>query len=334
MRVSLSSIREDQPGPKWQARFETFWPSYREWFLSEGYLARPGYVPSVKKLRKHMPELMPVYEELVGLAGGGDLAARFLSLYRPPPYAMDCSQAVWSGRNPALVRNYDYTPGLFEGTLLFSSWNRPVIAMSDCLWGVLDGINDAGLAVSLAFGGRRIVGDGFGVPLILRYILEFCDNAAQASGVLRRVPAHMPYNVTLVDREGAFSTVHVYPGRDAAVTDSPVGTNHQQRVESEDYARMTSTVERQEFLAARLADANETRSTFIDRFLHPPLHNTRYEHAFGTLYTAAYYPRDLAAEYYWPRQAILRQSFSDFEEEETIIHLKPLRASFKTRTVS
>ena len=59
MRVSLSSIREDRPGPKWRARFETFWPSYREWFLSEGYLARPGYVPSVKKLRQHMPELMP-----------------------------------------------------------------------------------------------------------------------------------------------------------------------------------------------------------------------------------------------------------------------------------
>jgi predicted choloylglycine hydrolase len=281
-----------------------------------------------------MPELIPVYEELVGLAGGGDLAARFLSLYRPPPYALGCSQAVWSGMNPVLVRNYDYSPWLFEGTLLFSSWNRPVIAMSDCLWGVLDGINDAGLAVSLAFGGRRVVGDGFGVPLILRYILEFCDTAPQASEVLQRVPAHMPYNVTLVDREGESATVQVCPGSDAAVTDSPVGTNHQQRVESEDYARMTSTVERQTFLAARLADANETRSSFIERFLHPPLHNTRYEHAFGTLYTAAYYPRDLASEYRWPRQATLRQSFSDFKEEEKMIHLKPLRASFKTRTVS
>ena len=41
-----------------------------------------------------------------------------------------------------------------------------------------------------------------------------------------------------------------------------------------------------------------------------------------------------AAEYYWPRQATLRQSFTDFEEEERMVHLKPLRASFKTRTVS
>ncbi|MGH3144806.1 MAG: C45 family autoproteolytic acyltransferase/hydrolase, partial [Rubrobacter sp.] len=313
---------------------EMHWPSYRRWFLSEGYLARPGYVSSVKKLRQYMPELVPVYEELVGLAGGGDLAARFLSLYRPPPYLLGCSQAVWSGPNPVLVRNYDYSPWLFEGTLLFTSWHRPVIAMIDCLWGVLDGINEAGLAVSLAFGGRRIVGDGFGIPLILRYILEFCESAEEASEVLRQVPVHMPYNVTLVDRAGAPLTAHVCPGRATVVTDFPVATNHQQRVEAEDYARMTSTVERQRFLASRLADADETRSGFTRRFLRSPLHNTRYEQAFGTLYTAAYYPHDLAAEYHWPRRATLRQSFSSFEEKDTMIHLKPLRASFKTRTVS
>jgi predicted choloylglycine hydrolase len=67
----------------------------------------PGYVASVKKLREHMPELWPVYERLVELAGGGDLAFRFLTLYRPPPYLLGCSQAVWLGQEPFLVRNYD-----------------------------------------------------------------------------------------------------------------------------------------------------------------------------------------------------------------------------------
>ncbi len=37
----------------------------------------------------------------------------------------------------------------------------------------------------------------------------------------------------------------------------------------------------------------------------------------------------VSAEYYWPRQR-----FSDFEEEEAMIHSQPLRAPFKTRTVS
>jgi predicted choloylglycine hydrolase len=332
MQVSLTSIREGWPGSKWQAMFETYWPFYKEWFLSEGHLARPGYVTSAKNLRKHMPELAPIYERLVELAGGGDLSARFLSMYRPPPYLLGCSQAVWSGRDPALVRNYDYGPELFDGSLLYTSWRRPVIAMSDCAWGVLDGINDAGLAVSLAFGGRRIVGDGFGAPLVLRYVLELCEVTADAAAVLRRVPVHMPYNVTLVDREGAFVTAYLCPGRATVITDSPVGTNHQQSVGWEDYARMTSTVERREFLAARLADPDETRTGFIGRFLRPPLYNTRYEQAFGTLYTAAYYPFDRAVEYHWPHRGALRQSFSDFREQETLVHLRPARTSFKTRT--
>jgi hypothetical protein len=35
---------------------------------------------------------------------------------------------------------------------------RRVVGVSDCLWGLIDGMNDAGLAASLAFGGRRAVG--------------------------------------------------------------------------------------------------------------------------------------------------------------------------------
>ena len=37
-----------------------------------------------------MPEFLPVYEDMVELAGGGDRAARFLAQYCPPP----CSLAV------------------------------------------------------------------------------------------------------------------------------------------------------------------------------------------------------------------------------------------------
>jgi predicted choloylglycine hydrolase len=328
VHIGLSSIQEDGPGPKWRALFEAYWPYYKEWFLSEGYRARPGYVTSVKKLRAHMPELRPVYERLVELAGGGDLGARFLSLYRPPPYPLGCSQAVWLGQEPFLVRNYDYSSKLFEGNLLYTCWLRPVIAMIDCLWGILDSINQAGLTVSLAFGGRMMVGDGFGIPLILRYVLEVCEDTETASEVLRQVPAHMPYNVTVMDRKGAFATAFLYPGRPTVITDSRICTNHQERVEWEDYARMSSTVERKEFLEARLADPNETSARFLRRFLQPPLYNTRYEQAFGTLYTAAYYPHNLTAEYRWPHQATLRQSFSGFEEGETTICLRlPMRAS-------
>lgn len=321
MQINLSSIREDKPGPKWQNLFETYWPAYKQWFMSRDQYARPDAASSARQLRRHMPELAPVYERLVELAGGGAVASRFLSFYCPPPYVFGCSQAVFNRQEPVLVRNYDYSPALFEGSLLYTSYNRPVIAMGDCLWGAVDGINDAGLAVSLTFGGRKVVGDGFGIPLIVRYVLETCEDVSEASETLSRVPSHTAYNVTMVDRRGVAATAYLAPDRPTAIVRSPVSTNHQEQVEWEDYARVTSSVERREFLEARLADSSETRSGFISRFLQPPLYNTRFEQAFGTLYTAAYYPKELAVEYLWPHQSTLRQSFSEFREGEKVVDL-------------
>ena len=318
---SLASIHEDTPGVKWQRLFDAHWPQYRTWFLSEGERARAGYVTSARKLRVHMPELVPTYERLVELAGGGDLAARFLSFYRPPPYLLGCTQAVWAGPQPALIRNYDYSPILFEWALLRTCWRRPVIAMSDCLWGVLDGINDAGLAVSLAFGGRKTTGDGFGVPLVLRYILEVCDDVRQACQVLQRVALHMTYNITLLDRQGVSTTAYMAPDRRPRFVRSPVSTNHQDRIEWPAYARMSASVERRAFLENKLADGLDTKPTFIRRFLQPPIYRTRYDRAFGTLYTAAYDPEQAAVEYHWPAHDTVRQSFDCFQEGHQTITL-------------
>ena len=52
-------------------------------------------------LREHMPELVPTWERLVELAGGGDVAARMLSMWRPPSYLSGCSQGVLVGGRPA-----------------------------------------------------------------------------------------------------------------------------------------------------------------------------------------------------------------------------------------
>ena len=93
---TFRSIEELDLGPMWAGVFEERWPHYREWFLRDGEAARPSYATSVRMLRAHMPELMPAYERVVELAGGGDLAARMLSLYKPPPYLAACSQGVWT----------------------------------------------------------------------------------------------------------------------------------------------------------------------------------------------------------------------------------------------
>lgn len=321
MQLLFEAVSENQPGPKWQALFDKNWPDYKAWFLSKRSPADGISVTvSEKKLRQFMPELLPTYERLVELAGGGDLAARVLSFYRPPAYLISCSQAVWSGPEGAcLVRNYDLDPGLNEGVILHSRWNgRRVIATNECLWGVADGINEDGLALSLAFGGRRVVGDGFGIPVILRYILEFCETVAEAAEVLRRVPCHMAYNVTVLDRYGDHATVFVAPDRPTKVTRKPVATNHQGSIEWPEQARFSRTVERERLLNERLADKQIDEAEFIASFLCPPIFSHNYRNGFGTLYTAVYRPDRGVAEFRWLDGDWI-QSFERFEEGRRLV---------------
>jgi predicted choloylglycine hydrolase len=241
----------------------------------------------------------------VELAGGSDLAARCLSGFCPPPVIAGCSQAVFGGESdlPVLVRNYDYSPRLWEAVIVRSAWaERRVLGMSDCLIGLLDGINQDGLCVSLAFGGRRAVGEGFGMPVILRYVLETCPDVPRAVAALTRIPSYMAYNVTLLDAAGARATVLVGPDRPARVTEQRVITNHQGRIDWPRYAIATGSVDRLRVLNLHAADPDETEERFVRRFLEPPVFSNRHAEGMGTLYTAVYRPRTRRVSYLWPRQ--------------------------------
>lgn len=300
-RLTFEAISEAEPGDKWRGCFNRLWPAYRKWFLSEGIEARQTYLAGLRAFRTHMAELVPSYEKLVDLVGGKDLQARFLSFYCPPPYLSGCSQAVWLGDDPMLIRNYDYSPALCDGLILETRWNgRTVLGMSDGLFGLVDGMNDSGLALSLTFGGRTIVGDGFGVPLILRYVLEFCSDAKQAAEALKSVPCHMSYNITAVDRSGEHFTAYLSPDGGTVITDARVATNHQERVEWHKHARATATVERERYLLQRLTMHDDSADRFIAAFARPPLYSTAYDRGFGTLYTAVYWPGHGAVEFRWP----------------------------------
>lgn len=301
MQLTFRAVSEDRPGPKWAGLFAEFWPDYRRWWAREGVTARPTYLESRRALRVHMPELVPLYDELCELAGGGDEAARFLSFHCPPPYLSACSQAVWPGDEPMLVRNYDYSPLAFDAVVMRTAWlGRRVLGTSDGLWGLVDGVNDAGLAVSLTFGGRRIVGDGFGVPLILRYVLETCGTAEEAGAALARLPCHMSYNVTVLDRERRYLTAYLAPDRPAILTRAAVATNHQEKVEWTSHARFTATVERERYLLQRLTLHVEPEDRFVAAFLKPPLYSLAFAQGFGTLYTAVYHPARGRMALHWP----------------------------------
>ncbi|MFW8588925.1 carcinine hydrolase/isopenicillin-N N-acyltransferase family protein [Rhizobium beringeri] len=103
---------------------------------------------------------------------------------------------------PSLIRNYDYSPRLLQAP----GSRRASTASASSRWsiacgGVLDGINEDGLAVSLAFGGRTAVGQG------IRHARLCCDTCwslptprPQPLPVLRDIPVHMSYSIAVIVR--------------------------------------------------------------------------------------------------------------------------------------
>jgi len=296
--------------PSLSASFAAAWPSYRTWFLREGTDARPSYADSRAALAWHMPELLGTYDALVASAGGGDLEARFLSHWCPPPVVTACSLATWDRDAHLLVRSYDYPPMLCDTTVLASSWTGTrVLAMSDCLWGAVDGVNAHGLAVAIAFGGRPVVGTGFGIGLVVRYLLEVAGDVGEAVAVLARMPVSMSYNVALADRGGASAIVEVAPDLPAALTGRRTAANRQSHgvgptvTEWSDHARRSGTLEREAALEAAVAETSATPSSLIGTFLTAPVQRDPALHEWGTVFTSVYDCDAGTLDVLWPDDA-------------------------------
>ena len=310
--LAFAAIDEPAPGEAWRASFAAMWPAYRSWYLKEGDEARPDLLTCRSTLDRWMPELVPTFERLVELTESDPLAARFLSMYSPPGFVVGCSQAAFAGAGgPALVRNYDYPASRAEGIILSTAWTgRRVIGMSDCLWGLLDGLNDAGLAASLTFGGRPVVGVGFGIPLVMRYVLEVCETVSEACRAFERIPVHAAQNVTVLDRSGDFATIRLSPDREPEVLTVPLATNHQHRDDWPAYAAAVQSHERERRLLELLQTPQMTRDRLVEAFLQPPLYRLARDRG-GTLYTAVYDPVAGTADYLWP-EARIAESLTSF----------------------
>ena len=281
--------------PGLAASFASAWPSYRAWFLAEGADARPSCAESRAALAWHLPELLPTYDALVAAVGAGDLEARFLSHWCPPPVATACSLATWTRDAHLLVRTYDYPPLLCDTTVLASSWTGTrVLAMSDCLWGAVDGVNAHGLAVAIAFGGRAVVGAGFGIGLVVRYLLEVARDVGAAVEILRRVPVSMSYNVALTDRWGRAAIVEVAPDLPAVVTGRCIAANRQSHgtgpavTEWPAHALLSGTVEREVALEAAMSDPAATAYDLVCAFLRAPVQRDPELTTWGTVWTSVY----------------------------------------------
>ena len=147
-----------------------------------------------------------------------------------------------------------------------------MLGTGDCLWGLLDGMNEDGLAVSLTFGGSREVGTGFGISIVMRYLLETCTTVAEALAVLDRVPVHMAYNVTVLDAAGGSATAFIGPGRPPLHVDPLVVTNHQEHQATEQFAKLSHSRDR-EVGDARRAASVRRRGGRDPRLPDPPTYN-------------------------------------------------------------
>ncbi|KZN14897.1 C45 family autoproteolytic acyltransferase/hydolase [Marinomonas sp. TW1] len=303
--LQFTVVNEDYPGEKFKRLFEKNWPAYKAWYLDEGEAARPSYLECIQAFKKHMPELYPVYQDILKLINGDDLQARFLSLYCPPPFFSACSQLTLNTPTPTLIRNYDFPPILCEGIISCGQWlGNNVVAMADCVWGALDGMNEAGLSVSIAYGGRLAKGEGFGITIVIRYVLEICTNVEEAIRVLKRIPIHLDYNIALIDADGNQATVYVAPDRDVMVTQEQASTNHQDPIVPEKPLFLPDTGIRLDALNHLALTVSTTALDPSISFLYPPLYRSHLINKSGTLYTAAYYPKAGQIRYLWPQAQI------------------------------
>lgn len=301
MEITFRSLAEAEPGAAWETVFREGWPGWCAWQRSRRSGGGPTPGACRAALARHMPELIPAWRRLVRQVGADDEAARFLTFWCPPRYLGHCSQAVIGGRQPSLVRNYDLDPRLSERTLLHTGWlGKQVAGMVDGMSGLADGMNEDGLVVSLAYGGRQVVGCGFGIPIVVRYLLETCTRVSEALDTLARLPHHMSYNLALLDRAGTHATVFVAPDRDPVVSHRRFSTNHQQFIEDPAHASFCDTLGRAACLDALLAGEGVSAEALVAAFQAPPLFARQYRAGFGTVYTAHYEPARSSVSLHWP----------------------------------
>lgn len=271
---------------RWAAHVRSAMAKPEDWLTEEGRTPE-GAAQARQLFETHMPELLPVLDRLADQLESPQ-AKTLLTMATVRPFFSGCTQI---GHEGTLLRNYDFAPEHCEGTIISSRFLRPVVGMQEAGWGLLDGMNDAGLAVSLTFGGRFVHGPGFAMPLVLRYVLETCRTVDEAVCGLRTLPVAIPQNVTLVDPDRSV-TVHVGP--DIPMTEAPdsCAANHQHLPVPDEQERTTRT-------QARLA-AVRAAGIDVPAMLRPPLYQRAYDHWLGTVYTAHYRPAEGCVTYHWP----------------------------------
>ncbi|UUX50605.1 C45 family autoproteolytic acyltransferase/hydrolase [Nisaea acidiphila] len=304
MEKLFRAVDEPVPGPFSRQAIEESRDFLRGWY------AKAERIPPPEECRRRvaatMPEMLPVFDILAEMAGDDPAVIAALAAIDPPPLIpAGCTVRAFTAPRATMLRNYDFHPDATSGTILRTDWaGTRVLGMGEGVSGLLDGVNEHGLAAALTFGGRHVYGRGFGIILIIRYLLQVARDLKDAAEVLRRVPCVWAHNVLVQDSSGRSIRAELAPDRAPLIVEAAAVTNHQAEVEPGE-----SSLWRFETACMLPDDADTAREVFVAG----KLCLDDYDGWLGTLYTAEYHPADRAVGFRWGGE-VWEQSLDRFEE--------------------
>ncbi|WP_102028388.1 C45 family autoproteolytic acyltransferase/hydolase [Salirhabdus sp. Marseille-P4669] len=245
-------------------------------------------------LRGFSPNLV---EELKGIADGMNVpyekaCALFSGYDVPKTEAMGCTSFA---TKEFYVRNYDFSPILYDGIFTFS---QPATSFASAgfnlqLLGRHDGVNEKGLVAGLHFVSNNGYRKGIQSWVAVRMILETCSNVKEAINMLKEVPHAACYNFSLSDSNGQMVVVEASPEQVTIRNGEQHLSceNHFKTEQMRNYNRksMNNSIKRDAYFQSNNF-IHYSQQMMFDHFRNPnsPLFFTEYEQLFGTLHTFSY----------------------------------------------
>ncbi|MFS8099746.1 carcinine hydrolase/isopenicillin-N N-acyltransferase family protein [Lentzea alba] len=282
--TTFFAFAEERPGNGWRRHVGRQWPRFRPEIADD--LMAVSWRMAVLDLE--LPHLAPICAELTREAGLHDRTLSALLTHVDPPPAVVGGRQGTAGR--ALVRNLELGLDRYESTLWLSRLgSRRVLGTTSGLWGLLDGMNENGLAVSLTSGATLRHDVGLSGPILVRHLLEQCTTVAEVDLAMRSWRTATTHDLAVLDAEGNRTAYRVAPR-----TPTRRGLTQHWATTTEGVAAMR----------------------------RPPRFRTDYAIGGGTLHTAVYRPAEGTATFLWPGGS-RTWGFDDFEPAEIVIEYGP-----------
>lgn len=248
-------------------------------------------------LQKHCPQLI---NEMEGLSAGTalslDTVLRLYSGYTITFPEMGCTAFM---RDGMYVRNYDFSPALYDARLVFSNPENGYasIGFSQQIIGRLDGMNEYGLVVGLHFVNHEHSEEGFIASTIIRILLEQCKTIEEACMLIKEIPHGYCYNYSMTDCSGRAIVVEASPQKQVIKRENSfICTNHfeSKQLIEKNKKMIEGSIHRKQFLT-KLLKEELTATALYQHFNteNSPLFYHNYQEYFGTLHTIIYQPKTL-----------------------------------------